>query len=746
MLQNELEKRINELEKELAKTKSLLENKTNNDEENYKLLAENISDIILLIDKNFNPTYVSSSFEHITGFSVDEFKKKSIFNIVIDEDRSRLKDEIALHIKEKKIHRSTEYRIRTKDDQIKWIGASSKYIYSDKGEFEGMTAVVRDITDRVEAEHALKESEERFKRLVNYSSSLILEVDADSYIVTTCNPAIAKSLGKEVDDIIGMNIKELLPPDVMKQRVEIAEKTIREKKVIQYEDERAGRHFLSYYIPVFSGNKRFVQTVSYDITNQKIVEKALKESEARYKRIIDKSTDVIWTQDLSFNTTYMSPSIEKTLGYKVEEYINIPVTERLPESSIAIARKVLTENLQKVKSGEADVETHTFTFEMLHKHKNGKLAWGEVTCSFLYDEDKNITGVHGITRNIADRKKAENALKESEAKFRSIVENASPIIFTIDKQGKFLLSEGKSLQNLGLEPGQVVGMSAYEVYKDFPKIIHGINEVLAGRTYRDVIHVGDIYFDVVYTPNKDDSGNYESIIGMAIDITDRVNAQKALKVSEEKYRLLNTTKDKFFSIISHDLRNPLSAIYNFSELIIDDLEEAKFDKVYDYCNVIKQTSQQTLNLLTNLLDWSRIQSGKISFEAKDLQLLQTVQKTIDLLDANLRQKKIDIFIQISEKVNVFADETMLKTIFRNLISNAIKFSNSNDKITITGTQEGNDIIIKVEDTGIGMEQEAIDKLFKIEEGYSTKGTNQEKGTGLGLILCKDFIEKHGGKI
>jgi PAS domain S-box-containing protein len=740
------EERIKELEEQLAKAKLLIEQKTTNDQKQFEFMADNISDAIIQIDKSFNAVNVTPSIEIISGYSVDEFLKKNIFDLVIEEDRIRLKNEIALHIKEKKINRSTEYRIRTKDDQIKWIGASSKYIYSDQDNFDGITAVVRDISDRVKAEQALKESEERFKRLVNYSSSLILEVDADSYLVTTCNPAIAKSLGKEVDDIIGKNIKEILPPEVMKQRVEIAEKTIRENKVIQYEDERAGRHFFTYYIPVFANNKRFVQTVSYDITNQKMAEKALIESEARYKRIIDKSTDVIWTQDLSFNTTYMSPSIEKTLGFKVEEYLNIPVKDRLPESSTRIVQKALKENLHKVKTGEVDIKTHTFTFEMLHRHKNGKLLCGEVNCSFLYDEEKNITGVHGITRDITDRKNAENALKESEAKFRSIIENASPIIFTIDKQGKFLLSEGKSLKTLGLTPGQVVGMSAFEVYKDYPKIQFGIKEALEGRTHRDVIQIDEIYFDVFYTPNLDINGSFDSIVGMAIDISDRFKAEKALKVSKEKYKQLNATKDKFFSIISHDLRNPLGAIFNFSELILENTEIGKFDKVYMYTEVIQKTTKQTLDLLINLLEWSRLQSGKINYEPKNINLLQAVQESLNLLEANYKEKGITASIQIPENLSAYADESMLKTILRNLLSNAIKFSNSNDKIIITSVKTKNDILITIEDTGLGIKKEALEKLFNLEQSFSTKGTQQEKGTGLGLILCKDFIAKHGGRI
>ncbi|PLX16305.1 MAG: hypothetical protein C0599_15590, partial [Salinivirgaceae bacterium] len=423
MSQKSKEERIKELEDQLAKYKLLLEQKTTNDEKQYEFLEKNISDAIIQIDKNFKAVYVTPSIELISGYSVDEFLEKNIFDLVIEEDRIKLKDEIAIQIKEKKINRSTEYRIRTKTDQIKWIGSSSKYIYSDKGDFDGMTAVVRDITDRIKAEHALKESEERFKRLVNYSSSLILEVDADSYLVTTCNPAIAKSLGKEVDDIIGMNIKELLPPDVMKQRVEIAEETIRENKVIQYEDERAGRHFFTYYIPVFANNKRYVQTVSYDITNQKLAEKALKESEERFKLAMEATNDGLWDWNIENNNVYFSPGWFKIL--EIEPNYSFQTWEgRIHKDDKAQVLERLNNHL-KGESETWQIEHRLLASNGLYKWVSGR---GKVV---KRKPDGTPISMVGKMTDIDDRKITEQALIESEAKFRSIIENASPIIFTI---------------------------------------------------------------------------------------------------------------------------------------------------------------------------------------------------------------------------------------------------------------------------------------------------------------------------
>ncbi|PLX20798.1 MAG: hybrid sensor histidine kinase/response regulator, partial [Salinivirgaceae bacterium] len=183
-----------------------------------------------------------------------------------------------------------------------------------------------------------------------------------------------------------------------------------------------------------------------------------------------------------------------------------------------------------------------------------------------------------------------------------------------------------------------------------------------------------------------------------------------------------------------------------TEIIIDRINTGEFNKVHDYVKIINNTAQNTLDLLSNLLDWSRIQSGKIDFNPNTINLNKTAKSPVVLLEASYLEKEINTSIEIPEDLTVFADELMLKTIVRNLLSNAIKFSYTNDSIKIAAKKDENDILISVADTGIGIEKEVLEKLFRIEDSFSTKGTNNETGTGLGLILCKEFVEQHGGKI
>lgn len=213
-----------------------------------------------------------------------------------------------------------------------------------------------------------------------------------------------------------------------------------------------------------------------------------------------------------------------------------------------------------------------------------------------------------------------------------------------------------------------------------------------------------------------------------------------------KLNQLNTTKDKFFSIIAHDLRSPFNAIYGFSEILSEQIREKNYEKIDEYAVIIQNSSQRTLDLLKNLLEWARLQTGKIEFIAVDFLLNDLLKETIDLLNDAASQKSIQIINTITQEMTIHGDKSMIGSVLRNIISNAIKFSNPGGKITISTEKNENETLFSVNDNGIGISKEDQLRMFRIEENFSVKGTQNEKGTGLGLILCKEFIEKHGGKI
>ena len=228
------------------------------------------------------------------------------------------------------------------------------------------------------------------------------------------------------------------------------------------------------------------------------------------------------------------------------------------------------------------------------------------------------------------------------------------------------------------------------------------------------------------------------------ELITRVNTHLKLKATEEQLKHALLTKDKFFSIIAHDLGNLFNGLISISRLLNE--QEITPAEIKQFLPMVLENSQRGHDLLMNLLEWSRLQIGRLEAVPALLNLKSQVDNNIIFLSNQASQKNLKVFSSINDKDKVLMDEHMFNTVLRNLISNAIKFTPENGQVEIFSQQKPNEIEISIQDNGIGIESENLDKLFKIETSHSTKGTANEKGTGLGLILCKDFVEKNGGSI
>ncbi|MDY6801635.1 MAG: tetratricopeptide repeat-containing sensor histidine kinase [Bacteroidota bacterium] len=219
-----------------------------------------------------------------------------------------------------------------------------------------------------------------------------------------------------------------------------------------------------------------------------------------------------------------------------------------------------------------------------------------------------------------------------------------------------------------------------------------------------------------------------------------------LRESEKNLKKINATKDKFFSIIAHDLKNPFQPLLGFSEVLFKNVNNLSKDEIEEYSKMIFESSQNLFNLLGNLLEWSKSQLGRAKLSPKNINLTESLNETLSILNILAQKKQIQIETKIPEETFVYADKNVLSTILRNLISNSIKFTEQNGKIIIDSTEHKDEIAITVSDNGKGISEENLKNLFLIDYSHSTKGTNDETGTGLGLILCKELISQSGGKI
>ena len=224
-----------------------------------------------------------------------------------------------------------------------------------------------------------------------------------------------------------------------------------------------------------------------------------------------------------------------------------------------------------------------------------------------------------------------------------------------------------------------------------------------------------------------------------------INDEKR-KLYTIKLQELNEAKDKFFSIISHDLRSPFNSILGFTEILKEQNAELGKDELGQIIDSLYSSTRNIYNLVNNLLQYSKFQIGLIEFNLQPVSLKEVVKDNFAVLEGNASQKGIALINNIKEEIIVFAEKEMLNSIIRNLVTNAIKYTNSGGCVNVKAFAKNQYAYISVADSGIGIAEELLENLFKLDVKKSTKGTNKEEGTGLGLLLVKEFVEKHGGTI
>lgn len=236
------------------------------------------------------------------------------------------------------------------------------------------------------------------------------------------------------------------------------------------------------------------------------------------------------------------------------------------------------------------------------------------------------------------------------------------------------------------------------------------------------------------------------MVGVIRDITDRKKIEQALIESEAQFRELNATKDILFSIIGHDLRGPFGNILVLSELLIEAVKDKDPVESEQYLGMINSTAKNSLSLLDNLLSWAKSQTGQLNFKSEKINISSSIQEVLELSNANAKTKNISLNLIKSDEIEVDCDEEIFKTILRNLISNAIKFTKPGGNIDVFVIPKQNQVEITISDNGIGINEKTCKKLFSISSNLSLLGTANEIGSGFGLFLCKEFVKKLGGRI
>jgi two-component system sensor histidine kinase/response regulator len=364
-----------------------------------------------------------------------------------------------------------------------------------------------------------------------------------------------------------------------------------------------------------------------------------------------------------------------------------------------------------------------------------------------------LLSVANLTWDIAERLIAEQNLHEIEERFHKIFD-ISPIgMVLLDADLQLIQTNSSFTDFIGIPMNEIEKMKFTDVIVSEKQDVDFILKVISGELSiysKEILFIRsdnqNVWGNVQITAIQDIDKGFPYLLAMIEDVNDRKQIDAELLRINSELKEAIETKDKFFSIIAHDLRSPFNNIIGLSDLLKSEVRNLDSKQIENFAGLISKSAGHTLQLLDNLLNWARMQQDRMEFTPGNLLLQKFVKDVVWILNESAQQKNISIHNKIPSKLIIHADENMITGIIRNLISNAIKFTNTGGLIEISAQHIENQVVISVTDTGVGISEQQIARLFNVGTNSSTRGTANEPGTGLGLILCREFVEKHGGKI
>jgi PAS domain S-box-containing protein len=495
-------------------------------------------------------------------------------------------------------------------------------------------------------------------------------------------------------------------------------------------------------------NKLFYLANVLDISDRKKTEKELKESQALLKYSVESQKDtIIFSIDLNYDYLYFNKAHVDAMKFAYNQDIDTGINFLDCISSLD-DRRTLKGNIDRALTGESH--------SIIQMFGETNIAHYEVYFNPIINEKNEIIGCASLARNITERKESEQALKDSETKFREIINQINDIIIVFDETGKIIIWNRGAENFTGLKAETALNRSIADVqyqftpakYKDKEKIEDIITGIL---TFKTPERFNQILDSEMISLDSEQPKNIQSIVfpirlnGYYLFCT-VIRDVTEIKRYEKELIKLSADKDKFYSVIAQYLYTPFSLFSNFSKLMAEELDTLPLKEIQKMAVLMSKSATNLFSLLDNMLQWTRMNQGKITFEPQKLNLKKISLEAISILNQHAEEKNIKINQLMPDDIIVIADIFMLKTILRNLVSNAIKYTSPDGQIDISTWKTEKEVIFSVLDNGVGITPGYITSIFNISEIHSRLGTGEEKGTTLGLLLCKEFVEKHKGQI
>lgn len=450
-----------------------------------------------------------------------------------------------------------------------------------------------------------------------------------------------------------------------------------------------------------------------------------------YEKFFNFSSDLFMITDHDGRILKVNSSWETALGYTPDEMENRLFTEFV--HPVDVSRSF--ERFQEIFGTELD---DGFINRLISK--SGGSVW--------LDWKVSLIGEHlfAVARDITFKRELVLKLSEQKEEFRKVAENSSDVIMRFDRECRHIYTNPASSRVFGFTAEEFLGKNHEELgfskedYEYWDSRILKVFETKQPHKEVASIFEGSVHVDWILEPEFNERGEVTSVLSITRDVSDLIKVKNELKEA-------NGELEKFFSIIAHDLRSPFFGLINLTEIIVEDFDELSTEEIKEMQVTLLDGARRTYTLLSELLEWAVLKRGSIEFDPVNLNIRHIVEERAALLKNNLDEKRISLTINVPGILFVKADRNMLSSVVSNLLANSVKFTPRGGSIMIEGSEAGDgNVKVAIKDTGIGMSQIILDKLFKMSEKTGRKGTEGEATTGLGLLLCKEFMEKMHGSI
>ena len=619
-----------------------------------------------------------------------------------------------------------------RDGTLRPIADSAAPIRSRNGALVGVVLVFRDVTESRRAEQRLRKSEEQLSDFFQNANVGLHFVDADG-IVLRVNQAELDMLGYTSEEYVGHHIAEFhADADTIadiRRRLAAGEVLQRYPARMRCKDGSIRDVLLNSTVQWEDG--RFVHTRCFtlDVTNQRRAE----EAQALLAAVIESSEDAIATKTLEGEITSWNAGAERLFGYTAAEAIGQPITIIIPPDRLDEERRIL----QRLRAGER-VEH----FETVRMTKDGRTLDISLTISPVRDATGRIIGVSKVARDITGPRRAEAAVRESEERFHSLAVNAPAAIFIKDIEGRYTLANPLACAALGR--ADAVGLTDHDL---LPEPIaddlrrRDLQVIAAGRALESEERISrpgyDRHFLSVKFPFFGASGPV-GVCGVAIDITDRKRADDALRAADRH-------KDIFLATLAHELRNPLAPLRNSMEIakrVRDDpdrLEQAQ--------SIMDRQMTHLERLVDDLVDIARISRDQIELRRERVDLSAIIRHAVETCRPQVEMRRLQLTATLApQPIELHADPVRLAQVFGNLLGNSCKYTGAGGRISIATRRDGEDAVVSVRDTGIGIPADMLSTVFDIFTQLGQSPDRPQSGLGIGLTLARRLVEMHGGTI